>query len=80
VDHLVSSSYFVGWKKADRQDPSILHIRSSMFYRVIIRFIRPQTAYHWGDCLSRSRILHAQLVYRVLPILPGSCVFDSMGK
>jgi hypothetical protein len=80
MDHLVSPSRVIGANQANQQDPSILHIRSGMFHRIIIRFIRPQTPHYRRDRFSRSRILHAQLVYRVLPVLPCPRFSDSMGK
>ena len=80
MDNLVSSPRYIVKKQANQQDPSLLYLRSSMFHRVIIRFIRTQTPYYWRDCLSRSRILHAQPVYRVLSVLPGPRFSDSMGK
>jgi hypothetical protein len=66
--------------KAYQQDPSLFHIRSSMFHGITIRFIRSQTPYCGRNALARPWILYAQSLYRILSILPRSRYSDSVGK
>lgn len=80
MDHFVGHLLMPKSLEADQQDSSLLHIRSSMFHRITVRLVWPQTPYSRRNPLSRLGLLYAQSMYRVLSILPRSRHSDSMGK